>query len=161
MNRSKNLVTLEGYDEITRVFSILKKEKEYWVREKQIAAQLGDRSENAEYISAKENIRNLDKRLFRINNILGIVNMVDISKRKSSDMVLFGNVVKLLKISENEESELVVRLIGTHELLYLQKNVTEVCISNISPLGRKLVGKSVGEVVFVNNIDYEIIEIIR
>jgi len=50
----KELITQMGFKKFLDEFNnLLKIEKPYWVKEKEIAAQFGDRSENAEYISAK------------------------------------------------------------------------------------------------------------
>jgi len=152
----KNIITLEGYDEITSLFSKLKLEKEHWVKEKQIAAQQGDRSENAEYICAKANIRDIDKRLYRINWILNNTRAVNVKDRKKSDKILFGSTVKLLK---DDTEELIVKIVGTHELIYIQKITDCLCISNISPLGKRLMRKEVDDDVDINSFNYEILEI--
>jgi len=156
----KDIITLDGYDEIIRIFSKLKKDKEYWVKEKQIAAQQGDRSENAEYISAKENIRNIDKQLYRIDFILNKTTAVDISKRNNKSKILFGSVVNVLKIDKNNnEEELCLKIVGTYELIYIQKITKCLCISNISPLGSKLMMKEIGDYININDFEYEILNI--
>lgn len=159
MNDKVNLITIEGYDEITRLFKQLKEEKEHWVREKQIAAQLGDRSENAEYIAAKENIRNIDKRLFKIQAIRSKAQIADTRKRKKPNIVLFGSIVSILKIENDTEEEMSIKIVGTNELQYVQKITKELCVSNISPLGSQLMGKKEGEVINIGKIEYEIEEI--
>ena len=157
---NKNIITLDGYDEIIRIFNKLIKEKEYWVVEKQIAAQQGDRSENAEYIASKENIRNIDKRLYRLNFIINRTTSVDIKKRKTNDKVLFGSTIKVLRIDSNDnEEELFIKIVGTYELIYIQKTTKYLCISNISPLGSKLMRKEVGDDIELNGFEYEILEI--
>ncbi len=159
MNDKVNIITIEGYDEITRLFNQLKEEKEHWVREKQIAAQQGDRSENAEYIAAKENIRNIDKRLFKIQAIRSKAQIADTRKRQKPNVVLFGSVISVLKIEGETEEEMKIKIVGTNELQYVQKITKELCISNISPLGKQLIGKKEGEQVSVGKIEYEIEEI--
>ena len=58
-------MTPRGYDELLQEFKYLKEvEKPRVNQEKQRAAELGDRSENAEYHAAKEKLRHIDKRLF-------------------------------------------------------------------------------------------------
>jgi len=157
----KKNITLKGYNQIVETFEKLKKEKDYWVKEKQIAATFGDRSENAEYISAKENIRNIDRELFKLNRVLENTLPVDISKRNKKDFILFGSIVVLNKISdEGEEEEMTVEIVGTEELVYVQKVSEHICISNISPLGKKLLMKKEEEEVDVNTFTYEILKII-
>ena len=153
---NKKLITLDGYDEMTRIFSKLKIEKAHWVVEKQIAAQQGDRSENAEYIAAKENIRNIDKRLYKLDWIINNTTAVDISKRKNTEMILFGSEVKLLK---DDEKEFCVKIVGTHELIYTQKINDCLCISNVSPMGIRLSRMEVGDEFELKKTGYEVLEI--
>ena len=156
----KKIITLEGYDYITNLFSKLKKEKEHWVEEKRIAAEQGDRSENAEYQGAKENIRNIDKRLYKLDYIIKNTTAVDTSKRAKSNIILFGGTVKLLQTAGEIEEELCIKIVGTHELVYTQKITDCLCVSNISPLGSMLMRKEVGDDVDFKNINYEILEIL-
>ncbi|XPV54128.1 MAG: GreA/GreB family elongation factor [Halarcobacter ebronensis] len=75
------LITEYGYQKFVKEFNkLLKVEKPHWVKEKEIAAQFGDRSENAEYISAKEMIRNIDKRLRFLDKIIKNSDVIDINK---------------------------------------------------------------------------------
>lgn len=159
MNDKRNIITIEGYDEITRLFNDLKKQKEHWVREKQIAAQQGDRSENAEYIAAKENIRNIDRQLYRIQAIRSKAQIADTRKRENTKKVLFASELTVLKIEGEDEEELSIKIVGTNELQYVQKVSKSLCISNISPLGKKLMGKEQGDMVSIGKIEYEIQEI--
>ena len=75
----KDLITKHGFEKIVEEFKALLKQKSFWVKEKEIAAQLGDRSENAEYIAAKEQIRNTDKRLRFLDKIINTSEVIDIS----------------------------------------------------------------------------------
>ena len=45
----KDLITKNGFEKIVKEFKALLKQKTFWVKEKEIAAQLGDRSENKKY----------------------------------------------------------------------------------------------------------------
>ncbi len=164
----KNIITLKGYDEIIKLFSSLKIEKEHWVEEKRIAAEQGDRSENAEYISAKENIRNIDKKLYRLDFIINNTRAVDTTKRKKSDIVLFGSTVLVNKSSKQGDEEMLLKLVGTQELIYIQKvekrenpNNFPLCLSNISPLGSQLFKKEVGDEIEIGEYIYELLEIIE
>lgn len=159
-DRTQNIITIDGYDAIRKQFETLKKEKAHWVEEKRVAAAFGDRSENAEYQAAKENIRNIDKRLYKIDHILSVANVADTRKRKRSEIVLFGDTVKLEKLQGDISEELTVRIVGTNELQYLPQVQDVTYISNVSPLGRLLIGKEEGDVEEFNGIEYEILEIL-
>ncbi|QKF82324.1 GreA/GreB family elongation factor [Halarcobacter ebronensis] len=151
----KELITEFGYQEIVKEFNKLLKEKPYWVKEKELAAQLGDRSENAEYISAKEMIRNIDKRLRYLDKIINSSTVVDTTKIPHKK-VNFGSQVTLLDLDSNEKKEYVI--VGTYET-----NPNENRISNKSPFGKALLGKELNEEFEfeINNqhFEYEIIDI--
>lgn len=150
------LITEYGYAKIVKEFKqLLEVEKPHWVKEKEIAAQHGDRSENAEYISAKEMIRNIDKRLRFLNKIINNSNVIDTSKIPHTK-VNFGSQVKLYDL--NEELEKTYIIVGTFET-----NPNENKISNKSPFGKALLGKELNEEFeFQINgqvFEYEVLEV--
>lgn len=144
------LITEYGYKRVVKEFKkLLEVEKPHWVKEKEIAAQHGDRSENAEYISAKEMIRNIDKRLRFLDKIINNSNVVETTKIPH-EKVNFGSYVRLLDLDRNEEKKYII--VGTHET-----NPNENKISNKSPFGKILLGKSLNEEFefTINNVSYE------
>lgn len=152
----KELITEFGYKKIVKEFKKLAEiDKPYWVKEKEIAAQHGDRSENAEYISAKEMIRNLDKRLRFLEKIINNSTVVETTKIPHKK-VNFGSEVKVLDLNYKEEKTFII--VGTYET-----NPSENKISNKSPLGQILLGKELGDEFefFINEqtFEYEVLEI--
>lgn len=152
----KELISEFGYKKFVKEFKNLAEvEKPYWVKEKEIAAQHGDRSENAEYISAKEMIRNIDKRLRFLEKIINNSNVIDTTTIPHTK-VNFGSEVRILDLESDEEKNFII--VGTFET-----NPSENKISNISPLGKALFAKEVGEEFefFINDqsFEYEIIDI--
>ena len=133
----KDLITKHGYEKIVEEFKRLLKEKSYWVKEKEIAAQLGDRSENAEYIAAKEQIRNADKRLRFLDKIINNSEVIDISLIPHIK-VNFGSEIIIEDLDTQKEKTFII--LGTHET-----NPNENKISNKSPLGRALLNKNLNE----------------
>ncbi len=134
----KELISEHGFLKFVQEFNhLLKVEKPHWVKEKEIAAAFGDRSENAEYISAKEMIRNLDKRLRFLDKIINNSTVVETQKLNHNN-VNFGSKVTLIDCDSQEEKEFII--LGTFE-----SNPSANIISNKSPLGRAMLGKSVGE----------------
>lgn len=134
---NKDLITKNGYEKIVKEFKTLLKEKSFWVKEKEIAAQLGDRSENAEYIAAKEQIRNCDKRLRFLDKIINTSEVIDISLIPHIK-VNFGSQVLLKDLDTDELKTFVI--LGTHET-----NPNENKISNKSPFGKAILGKKENE----------------
>ena len=151
----KDLITKHGYEKIVKEFKGLLKEKTFWVKEKEIAAQLGDRSENAEYIAAKEQIRNTDKRLRFLDKIINNSEVIDISLIPHT-RVNFGSVVVVEDLDTQKEKTFII--LGTHET-----NPNENKISNKSPLGRALLNKALNEEfefsINDNFFEYKIISI--
>lgn len=146
----KELITTYGYEKIVKEFKkLLEIEKPFWVKEKQIAAEHGDRSENAEYISAKEQIRNIDKRLRFLDKIINNSTVIDINTL-NHEKVNFGSYVELLDLNTNERKSFTI--VGTYEI-----NPKENRISNKSPLGKALFGKSLNE-EFEFSINSELFE---
>lgn len=145
----KDLITKNGFEKKVEEFKALLKEKSYWVKEKEIAAQLGDRSENAEYIAAKEQIRNCDKRLRFLDKIINNSEVIDISLIPHTK-VNFGSKVVLEDLDTNELKTFII--VGTYEV-----NINENKISNKSPFGRAILGKKLNdEFEFeINNEIYE------
>ncbi len=152
----KELITTFGYEKILKEFkNLLEKEKPYWVKEKEIAAQHGDRSENAEYICAKAEIRNIDKRLRFLDKIINNSEVIDISKIPHKK-VNFGSKIKVLDLINEEEKIFII--VGTFET-----NPNDNKISNKSPLGRALIGKEINEEfefnINDNSFEYQILSI--
>ena len=151
----KDLITKNGFEKVVEEFKRLLKEKTYWVKEKEIAAQLGDRSENAEYIAAKEQIRNADKRLRFLDKIINNSEVIDISLIPHIK-VNFGSEIIIEDLDTQKEKIFII--LGTHET-----NPNENKISNKSPLGRALLNKSLNEEfefsINENFFEYKIISI--
>ena len=134
----KNLISEQGYLKFVDEFNNLHKiEKPHWVKEKEIAAAFGDRSENAEYISAKEMLRNIDKRLRFLEKIINTSNVVR-TEELEHNRVNFSSCVSILDLEEDITKT--YSILGTYEA-----NPSKGIISNISPLGRVLIGKITDE----------------
>ncbi len=151
-----NLISEEGYLTFVEEFNDLHKvQKPHWVKEKEIAAAFGDRSENAEYISAKEMLRNIDKRLRFLEKIINSSKVVQIQNLDHSK-INFGSCVTLLDLRTNKITT--YSILGTYEA-----NPSSMIISNISPLGKSLLNKEKGEdFEFIINscvYEYEILEV--
>lgn len=152
----KDLISEEGFLNFIQEFKDLSEvQKPYWVKEKRIAAEHGDRSENAEYIASKEMLRNLDKRLRFLDKIINNSQVV-VTKELSHQKVNFSSRVIVLNLDTKQEKTFII--LGTHE-----SNPTLNIISNKSPLGKVLLGKSIGDefefLINANTFEYEILSI--
>lgn len=118
------------------------------------AAAQGDRSENAEYIYGKKQLREIDRRIRFLQKRLDSAVIVDRAPSDTS-RIFFGAWVRL----EGESGEIFrYRIIGPDET-----DTQRGLISIDSPLARALLGKSVGDEVTLSlpagNMMYTVIGI--
>ena len=127
----------------------LKQELNYLktVREKEVADQIkearsfGDLSENSEYDEAKNEQGKLYSRIAEVENILS--NYVIIEEHETDpNSVRLGSTVKVLDLEFEEEET--YQVVGSQEADPMNGRISED-----SPFGRALLGKSVGEDVVV------------
>lgn len=100
------------------------------------AAAEGDRSENAEYIYRKKELREIDARVRFLRKRLEGMTVVDRTP-ENSDRVFFGAWVRLQDTDGNES---VYRVVGPDEI-----DPARGFISMDSPMGKALLGKSVDD----------------
>lgn len=105
------------------------------------ARALGDLSENAEFHAAKERQRYVDARSAQLKKRLADLSMVDLTK-VPRDRVGFGSTVKVLDQAKDEE--VIFKLVTSEEA-----DVGKGLISTSSPIGKGLLGKTVGDEVRV------------
>lgn len=154
--RKKIFVTREGLEELKREYEELTKVKRPEVIERVSAARaMGDLSENSEYTAAKESLELIDGRIDELSEILKNVEIIE-DKTSSSGKraVQLGSKVT---VSIGSKKELFT-VVGEWEADPHEKK-----ISHESPLGKALIGKSVGEKVEVKApagiINYTIVSI--
>ena len=135
--RSSPYITQAGYARLNEELRFLWKEKRPEVTRKvSEAAALGDRSENAEYIYGKKQLREIDARVRFLSKRLDELSVVNIPPR-DRDQVFFGAWVSL----ENEAGETFrYRLVGPDEF-----DAAPEYISIDSPMARSLLKKRLDE----------------
>jgi transcription elongation factor GreB len=137
-----NYITPAGFKRMTDELTFLRtKKRPEVVSALADAAAEGDRSENAEYIYRKRQLREIDKRLRFLSKRLDDVRIVDPRSQPHRDRVFFGATVT---VEDAEGDEATYRIVGVDE--------TDGAAGDISwqsPVGRALLGKSVGETVTV------------
>ena len=115
----------------------------------------GDLSENAEYDAAKEAQSHLEMKIMKIENILSRVKIIAPEDMPDGEIYILSNV-KVKDLNDNEEIE--YTLVSPEEA-----DFEEDKISVISPIGKAMLGKKVGETIEVNVpaglIKYKILEI--
>ncbi len=138
----KNYITPAGYRKLTTELDFLRtKKRPEVVSALADAAAEGDRSENAEYIYRKRQLRQIDGRMRFLGKRLDIVVVVDPREQKRRDRVFFGATVTV----EDEEGEAkTFAIVGSDEI-----DSAGGAISWQSPVGRALLGKELGDAVLV------------
>ncbi|MGB5231131.1 MAG: transcription elongation factor GreA [Desulfoprunum sp.] len=119
------------------------------------AREHGDLKENAEYHAAKERQGHIEGRILELKDKLARAEVIDCLK-VSTKSAVFGTVVKLLDLDNDDQVS--YQLLGPEEA-----DVKKGSISVLSPLGRSMLGKAVGEEVLAKTPggtrEFEIIDI--
>ena len=119
------------------------------------AREHGDLSENAEYHAARERQSFIEGRISELEDIVSRADVIDVSKL-SGKTARFGAHVKLADVETDDE--ITYQLVGPYEADLAKKK-----ISVQSPLGRALIGKTVGDSVEViapgGGKGYEVIDV--
>ncbi|MCA1939522.1 MAG: transcription elongation factor GreB [Caenispirillum bisanense] len=111
------------------------------VRVVEWAASLGDRSENADYIEGKRELRRLDKRIRFLRKRLDNALVVDPSAQTDRSRVYFGATVTYVNSRDEERT---VTIVGVDEA-----DLTDGKINWLSPVARALLKAEVGDEVEV------------
>lgn len=147
-------ISADGLEKIKAELNQLKtiKRKEIAERIKE-AKELGDLSENAEYVDAKDEQAFMEGKILELEEL--VKNAAVIQDQPGSTVVQIGSKIQV----KNEAGESVFHLVGSKEA-----DPTAGRISNESPLGQALVGRRAGENVMVTTpkgaIPYTIIKIL-
>ena len=158
MADKKHILTYAGLkqyeDELQNLKVVRRKEVAQKINE---AREEGDLSENAEYDAAKDEQRDIELRIEELEKLLKNAEVV-VEEEIDVNKINIGCKVKLLDVEYDEEMEFYI--VGSTEANSLQNK-----ISNEAPVGRALIGKSVGDVVDVETqagiIQYKVLEIQR
>ncbi len=119
------------------------------------AREHGDLKENAEYHAAKERQGHVEGRILELKDKLSRAEVIDCAK-VSCDRAIFGTVVSLLDLDTDDNVS--YQLLGPEEA-----DVKKGSISVLSPLGRVILGKEVGDEVVAKTPggvrEFEVIDI--
>ncbi len=138
--KSAPYISPAGYRQLQTDLQSLWQRRTEVTRALSAAAAEGDRSENAEYIYRKKELRQIDSRIGYLQRRMPELKVV--SSVKDNSCVYFGAIVTL----EKDDGESVCyQILGADEL----ENQTNA-MSIDSPLARALLGKSVDDEVTIN-----------
>ncbi len=144
--KSSPYITAEGY-------KILEAElKQLWDRRKAVTAALsaaaaeGDRSENAEYIYRKKELREIDRRIHYLQKRLPSLTVVS-EKPANRNQVFFGAWVTLETM---DGDEITYRIVGADEI-----DTSGGLISLDSPLAKALLKRQLDDEVIIRHAEQE------
>ena len=141
MARSSPYITTEGFEQLRAELD------ELWVRRREVVVHLsaaaaeGDRSENAEYIYRKKQLREMDRRIRYLQKRLPQLKVVDRPADAPAERVYFGATVDLI---DDDYQEQTYRIVGADEF-----DPARSWISIDSPIARALIGKAIDDTVEV------------
>ena len=152
------LYTKEGYQALVDELEYLKGTKRQQVKEDIATARsFGDLSENSEYDEARNEQAKVEARITELEALILNAVVVDESKIDTS-IVNMGSTVKVYDAEFDETEE--YSIVGSNEVDALANK-----ISDMSPLGKALIGKKAGDEVTVEApgglIHLKIVEVSR
>ena len=157
-DKKEILLTQEGYQKLEDELEILKTVRRREVADRiKVAISFGDISENAEYDEAKNEQAQVEERIIKLESMIRRAVIIDESKI-DSNVVTIGSIVKVNDMDFEEEVEYTI--VGSAEAAPYEGK-----ISNESPVGKALLGRTIGDIVDVQVPDgvakFEILEIRR
>ncbi|MFH1759436.1 MAG: transcription elongation factor GreA [Patescibacteria group bacterium] len=149
----KHYLTPERLIQLKEELNELKTKKRIEVADRlKRAKELGDLSENSEYLEAREEQGQVEQRIFELEDIIKSALTI---KKSSSKTAQVGSTV-VVKKGNNKEMELTI--VGSNEA-----QPEKGFISNESPLGRAVLEKKAGDEVDVEipagSVKYKIISV--
>lgn len=145
-----------GYDKLREELTRLeRKDRIEVIKAIEVARGHGDLKENAEYHAAKERQGYIEGRIMDLKDKLGRAEVIDCSA-VDCERVVFGTVVSLVDLGTDEEVR--YQLLGPDEA-----DVQSGSISILSPLGKAMIGKCIGDEIKVTTPkgirEFEILDI--
>ena len=152
--RSSPYITVDGFQVLQDELEMLWERRQHVTKALAAAAAEGDRSENAEYIYRKKELREIDRRVRYLQKRLPDLKVVG-SQPDDTSAIYFGAWIRL----EDEQSdEAIFRIVGPDEF-----DVSKGYISMDAPMARALMKKRVDDEVTVHTPNgeryYHVVEI--
>lgn len=141
MDSKKIYLTKDGLGDLKKEYEELSKVKRPDILERVSQARsMGDLSENAEYVAAREELSFIDGRIDELEELIKQAVLIQDSHPKGNHVVKLGSTVTVNVRGKKE----MFTVVGEWEADPKEKK-----ISHESPLGKALLGKKIGEKVEV------------
>ena len=102
----------------------------------------GDLKENAEYHAAREQQGLIEAKIKEIESTLSNATIIDVKELPQTGRVVFGSTVKLFNLET--ENPISYKIVGS-----LESDPAQGSISFDTPIGKGLIGKSIGDEVTI------------
>lgn len=159
MAEKEVLLTPEGLKKLEAELDTLKSVKRREVAERiRAALEFGDISENSEYDDAKNEQAFIEGRILTLEKLLRNARIIDTDEDDDETVVSIGKKITLKDLQTEDVVE--YQLVGSAEA-----DPMELKISNESPVGQAILGKTCGTIVEVEVLDgilqYEIVKVAK
>jgi transcription elongation factor GreA len=136
------VLTPRGHDKLEQRLDYLRNVQRREVAERiRDSKQFGDLTENAEYEDAKTEQALVESQISELRRVLQIAQVLDYNTIPT-DYVGIGSIIKMTSLDDGDEWEFT--LVGS-----VEADPDNDLISDESPIGEALVGKSVGDKVCI------------
>ena len=134
----KILLTQAGYEKMLRELDLLSRvERPQIVQELVEAAQEGGLENNPDFLAALAQRQRLDRRIKQLQQTLANAEVL-VGSNLSPNKVRFNARVRIINLATGQEREF--KIVGP-----LEADAAAGCLSLVSPLGKALMGRAVGD----------------
>jgi transcription elongation factor GreA len=153
------LITKEGLEKLKEELNYLKEVKRKEVAERlKEAISYGDLSENAEYEEAKNEQAFVEGRILELEEKVKYAKIIDEKAHTKGAIVQLGSKVIIQNLSSKTKVDEEYTIVGSTEADPINHK-----ISNVSPVGKALMDRHVGEVIKVavpgGKMEYKIVKV--
>lgn len=157
-NKNQMYYTQEGYNELVSELDYLKNTRRAEVvHDIEVARGFGDLSENAEYDEARTEQARVEARIKELEEKVRNAIIIDESLI-DTNVISVGSTVKVFDRDMEAEDEYII--VGSNEVVPSAHR-----ISDLSPIGRALMGKHAGDVAVVDapggTFELEVLSVVR
>ena len=139
----KEPITVNGLTKLKEELVFLKEKKRpEIVSAISEARSHGDLKENAEYHAAREQQGLIEAKIKEIESTLSNATIIDVKELPQTGRVVFGSTVKLFNLET--ENPISYKIVGS-----LESDPAQGSISFDTPIGKGLIGKSIGDEVTI------------
>jgi transcription elongation factor GreA len=150
----KNLLTQEGYDQLSSELSVLKDKQNHLITQIEEVAQPDESGEDGLATQLKEELEVVNDKIDNIEEALEMAQIITDTPGKKT-IVQVGSVVKI-RLSGKQEKEFSI-------VSHMESDPTQNKISDKSPLGLALIGRKINEEFEVDapvgKITYKVVSI--